>query len=66
VMAVEEKIGAGQGCSLRLQLFYILFGNDSDAARGWKKKACPSHMEGVISWLILCWELWQSMDYRKD
>ena len=33
VMAVEEKIGAGQGCSLRPHLFNILFGNASDAAR---------------------------------
>jgi hypothetical protein len=33
VMAVEEKIGAGQGCSLRTHLFYILFGNAIDATK---------------------------------
>ena len=33
MMAEEEKIGVGQVCSLRPHLFYILFGNASDAAR---------------------------------
>jgi hypothetical protein len=33
VMVVEEKIGVGQGCSLRPPLFHILFGNASDTAR---------------------------------
>jgi hypothetical protein len=33
VMAVEEKIGVGHGCSLRPYLFHILFGKASDAAR---------------------------------
>jgi len=37
VMAVEEKIGVGQGCSLGPHLFNILFGNASDAARECKK-----------------------------
>ena len=32
VMVVEEKIGDGQGCSLRPHLFHILFGNASDGA----------------------------------
>jgi hypothetical protein len=33
VMAVEEKIGVGQVCSLRSHLFHILFGNANNAAR---------------------------------
>ena len=37
VMAIEEKIGVGQGCSLRPHLFNILFGNVSDAARDFNK-----------------------------
>ena len=37
VMAVGEKIGVGQGCSLRPYLFNILFGNARDAARECKK-----------------------------
>jgi hypothetical protein len=37
VMAVEEKIGAGQGCSLRPHLFYTLFGNAVVLLEGEKK-----------------------------
>jgi hypothetical protein len=39
MMAVEVKISVGQGCSLRLHLFNILFGSASDAAREGNKHA---------------------------
>jgi hypothetical protein len=34
VMALEQKIGVGQSCSLSPYLFSILFGNAIDAAKG--------------------------------